>query len=91
MVMYYGWYSNRSRGERKKAQVAEGVVIENTVDNDRPAANRTWAMLIKRVYEVDPLQCPECGGEMKVVAFIIQRSVITRILDHVRNKKRAPP
>ena len=27
-------------------------------------------MLIKRVYEVDPLCCPHCGGEMKVVAFI---------------------
>ena len=27
-------------------------------------------MLIKRVYEMDPLGCPECGGEMKVVSFI---------------------
>ena len=27
-------------------------------------------MLIKRVYELDPLACPECGGQMKVVAFI---------------------
>lgn len=27
-------------------------------------------MLIKRVYEIDPLACPHCGGRMKVVAFI---------------------
>ncbi len=27
-------------------------------------------MLIKRVYEVDPLSCPQCGGQTKVVAFI---------------------
>ncbi len=27
-------------------------------------------MLIKRVYEIDPLACPHCGGQMKVVAFI---------------------
>jgi hypothetical protein len=26
--------------------------------------------LIKRIYEVDPLVCPSCGGEMKVTAFI---------------------
>jgi hypothetical protein len=26
-------------------------------------------MLIKRVYEVDPLSCPKCGGPMAVVAF----------------------
>ena len=31
---------------------------------------QTWAMLIKRVYEVDPLKCDRCGGEMKVIAFI---------------------
>jgi hypothetical protein len=26
--------------------------------------------LIRRVYEVDPLLCPFCGGEMKILAFI---------------------
>lgn len=30
----------------------------------------TWAALIKCVYEVDPLQCPKCGAEMKIVGFI---------------------
>jgi len=33
-------------------------------------ASQTWAMLIKRVYEIDPLGCPKCGGQMKVIAFI---------------------
>jgi hypothetical protein len=32
--------------------------------------SQSWAMLIKRVYEVDPLSCPKCGGQMAVVAFI---------------------
>jgi hypothetical protein len=27
-------------------------------------------MLIKRVYEVDPLACPACGAEMRVISFI---------------------
>jgi hypothetical protein len=41
-------------------------------------------MLIKRVYEVDPLSCPRCGNEMKVVAFIDppQGDVIEKILRH---------
>ena len=30
----------------------------------------TWAALIKCVYEVDPLVCPKCGAEMKIVGFI---------------------
>ena len=41
-------------------------------------------MLIKRVYEIDPLQCPKCGGAMKIISFIErrQRAVIERILRH---------
>lgn len=40
--------------------------------------------LIKWVYEVDPLWCPECGGQMKVVSFIEppQTDVIKAILKH---------
>jgi transposase len=29
-----------------------------------------WAEMIRKVYEVDPLVCPRCGGRMKVVAFL---------------------
>jgi len=31
-------------------------------------------MLIKPLYEIDPLACPECGGQMKVVAFLESRA-----------------
>ena len=53
-----------------------------------------WAALIKRVYEVDPLKCPKCGGEMKVIAFIEKRDqpdVIEKILKHCGIWERAPP
>ena len=48
--------------------------------------SQTWAMLIKRVYEVDPLACPKCGGTMKVLAFIEppQGAVIEKILASLR-------
>ena len=41
-------------------------------------------MLIQRIYQVDPLLCPKCGGAMKIIAFIEarQRDVIRRILEH---------
>ena len=54
-------------------------------------------MLIKRVYEIDPLSCPECGGQMAVVAFIEppQAEVIEKILRHCglwrSAAARAPP
>jgi hypothetical protein len=52
-------------------------------------------MLIKRVYEIDPLACPNCGGTMKVVAFLEppQADVIEKILRHCGpwHATRAPP
>jgi len=68
LIRYYGWYSNKARGLRQKATASS-----DGIDTPVPApsrASQTWAMLIKRVYEIDPLTCPRCGGQMKVIAFI---------------------
>ena len=43
---------------------------------------KSWARLIRRVYEVDPLLC-RCGQRIRVVGFITQVPVIRKILDHV--------
>ena len=42
----------------------------------------TWAALIQRVYETDPLTCPRCGSKMRIISFIEthQRDVIEKIL-----------
>jgi len=29
-----------------------------------------WAACIKRVYEIDPLECPTCKAQMRIIAFI---------------------
>ena len=42
-----------------------------------------WAQLIRRVWLEDPLLCPDCGGEMHVLSFIIEPGVVDRILRHV--------
>ena len=50
----------------------------------RAGSVSTWATLIKRVYKVDPLECPDCGSTMKIISFIerCQADVIERILRH---------
>ena len=50
----------------------------------RSRASQNRAMLIQRVYKIDPLACPRCSGQMKVVAFIEppQADVIVRSLRH---------
>ena len=97
LVRYYGWYSHRQRGIRAKAAQGSGPSCENppidrsALDAERSSSGpragsiSTWARLIKRVYEVDPLECPHCGGQMKIISFIerCQADVIERILRHV--------
>jgi hypothetical protein len=93
LIRYYGWYSNKSRGVRRKQAEAAAAAAESPAGassgnappaSPRSRASQTWAMLIKRVYEIDPLVCVKCGGTMQVVAFIEppQSDVIEKILRH---------
>ena len=70
----------------------------DAIDSDFAKKRRmTWAALIKSVYEVDPLQCPNCGGKMKIISFIekCQPVVIEKILRHCgmwkETMQRPPP
>ena len=40
--------------------------------------------MIRKVYEVDPMVCPHCGGKMRVIAFLTDHSVVDRIINHLR-------
>jgi len=94
-VRYYGWYSNVSRGRRRKAEAENGNSgggdarvpsrAEKAESRDTRAMRRSWARLIKRIYEVDPSACPSCGGEMKIIAFISEHDVVDAILRHLAN------
>jgi hypothetical protein len=83
MIRYYGYYSNKSRGMRKKADTEYQVpaLIESPVSS--AAFRRNWARLIQKIYEIDPLLCPKCLGPMKVISFIEDGAIIKKILIHL--------
>jgi hypothetical protein len=95
LVRYYGWYSNRSRGIRRQAEASEPpevLIDEAPVDPAcRRAARAAWARLIQKVYEVDPLLCPHCGGEMRLMARIEDPPIIEKILKHLHLWDPRPP
>ena len=41
---------------------------------------------MKKVFEVEPLVCPRCRHEMKIVAWIQDHAVVDRILRHRAQK-----
>jgi Putative transposase len=49
----------------------------------RSAAQYLWAVLIARIYEVFPLLCPLCGGQMRIIAFITHSADIRHMLSHI--------
>ena len=46
----------------------------------RSQAHYLWAVLIARIYEVFPLLCPICGGQMRIIAFITHSADIRQML-----------
>lgn len=60
-------------------------------DPHRWASRISWARLLKRVFEIDMEHCPNCGGELKIIAAILETTVIERTLEHLGLPARAPP
>lgn len=66
------------------------AAVVATVPSDPPPpesprsaqAKRSWAMLLKRVYELDALECEHCGGRMRVIAAIQPPSEVRKVLEH---------
>jgi hypothetical protein len=59
------------------------------VSAKRPA-HCLWAVLIARIYELFPLMCPLCGGQMRFIAFITYSADIRQILEHIRVETEPP-
>jgi hypothetical protein len=52
----------------------------------------SWARLLKRVFDIDMQHCPNCGGgELKIIAAILERPVIEKILSHLGLDPQPPP
>ena len=57
----------------------------------RRAARLAWALLLARIYEVFPLRCARCGGEMRISAFIVDAPAVRAILTHLGEPTAPPP
>ena len=78
------------QGPDEGAQAAPPAEREANCAHHRPV-RLSWAKLLKRVFEIDMEHCPNCGGEMKIIAAILAAPVIEKILTHLGLQARAPP
>jgi hypothetical protein len=101
LIRYYGLYSSRTKGKAHKdcslakfrchAAPKKKPSQEHETETIAHKASRlSWARLIQKVYEVDPLICEKCGHEMKVIAVITNSHEVRKILECLK-RNNAPP
>jgi hypothetical protein len=76
--------------------VAGGQPTEGCCDTQaKPRSHDTsriaWAKLMARVGEEFPLECPACGGDIRLIAFITEPGPIRKILTHLGEPLQPPP
>ena len=116
LVRYYGVYSCRARkkwreriGGAEKKSVAGRLRLEWALPREGGAGESSaapntrrasWARLLKKIFEVDPLLCPRCQVPLQLVSVITEPKVVDKILAHRRSmpaeerelfQERAPP
>jgi len=93
MIRYHGLYANAHRGKKRKTgeDPSHPPIIDDEVSF---VPSKGWAEMIRKVFEVDPLLCPSCGGQMSIISFIEDHKVIDKIIDHLKltfMAERPPP
>ena len=90
LARYYGCGIPRrcagsgSSGRPRRAVAApDGDVIDVSAFKPRRIPSKKWRELLKKVWEADPLLCPHCQHDLRIVALIDEAEVIERILRHL--------
>jgi hypothetical protein len=82
------------QGPEMAESAAKAVVAserEAETVQGRPPRIR-WARLLKRIFDIGMQHCPNCGGgALKIIAAILERPVIEKILTHLGLDPQPPP
>ena len=73
-----------------------GEAADRTDSTDEKACSHdtsriAWTQLLARVGEEFPLECPACGGDIRLIAFITEPGLIRKILTHLGEPVEPPP
>ena len=91
ITYYYGIYSSSYRGKERKEKRGESPMEMEKIKG-KVKTSASWARLIHKIFEVDPLLCPNCGKAMKIIAFITNHQEVKIIFMHIgEENERAPP
>ena len=92
LIRYHGILAPSARD---RARIVPGGGKEPAVLSEsthQPCPHRlSWSQLLARVFSIDVSQCPDCGGQMKIIAALTDPVSIQSYLKGVGLPARPPP
>lgn len=70
-------------GQPLRAGGPLALVLSSAASIRKETTRIPWAELLARTFRVDVLECPECAGPMRVIAYLTDPLVTSAILDHL--------
>jgi len=68
-----------------------GCCDPNQKPRSRDTSRIAWAKLMARMGDEFPLECTNCGGDIRLIAFITEPGPIRKILTHLGEPLEPPP
>ena len=98
LIRYHGVFAPNNKLRSKVVPGRKPSSTENEIDDDGRGRNMilpvqkskmSWAKRLKRVFNIDITKCPQCGGDVKVIACIEDPIVINKILNHFKARQKS--
>ena len=92
LVLYHGLLAPRAAWRAAVVPRPSPAVAASAEAGTRPGKGRgwRWADLMRRVFEIDVLACPGCGGRLRLVAMLDASAATARILSHLHLPTKVP-
>jgi hypothetical protein len=83
LVVYHGVLAPRARWRAPVVRYGRpDPDVTAPAADSRPRGAWTWAALMHRVFALDVLACPRCGGRLQVMAIVQDPAVVQTLLAH---------
>ena len=87
ILRYHGILAPHAASRSKvvpKPEVTAVKVESETEELSSKSKRMSWARLLKRVFDVDVTICFSCQGKVRIIAAILERAIIVKILAYLK-------
>ena len=93
LIRYHGLFAPNARHRalvvpRRSPKTCPGGSDEAPSPRSAPMS---WMARLQRVWGFEISRCPQCAGEVRVIATVTEPALIARILEHLRRREHDAP